>query len=244
MIHYVYVYLDTRKPGNYIYDDLQFGYEPFYIGQGKKYRCSTGLKVGSKYKVNKVLKIIKDGYIPEIIKLYEDLDFCDALKLEIETIYKIGRCDLHKGPLVNLTDGGEGKKNFKISEETRQKQSLAKIGKIPPNKGISPSKETKEKISNSLKGVNHIYYGKHFNDEHRKKLSESNKLPQIKPVCQYSLFDVFIKEYESILSASKETNINNTSIGKCCRELNNKAGGYKWKFKYVDGNHRKNNNEL
>ena len=47
MNHYVYVYLDTRKPGKYVYEDLEFEYEPFYIGQGTKYRYTSGLKNGS-----------------------------------------------------------------------------------------------------------------------------------------------------------------------------------------------------
>ena len=244
MIHYVYAYLDTRKPGKYIYDDLEFEYEPFYIGQGKKYRCSTGLKNGSKYKVHKVNKIIKDGFYPKIMKLYENLNFENAIKLEIEIISKIGRCDLQNGPLVNLTNGGEGKLNFKITEETRLKQRLAKLGKSPSNKGVSPSNETKEKISNSLKGEKNFNYGKHFSKEHKKRLSESNKTVQIKPVCQYNLDYYFIREYDSILLASIDNKINKSSIGKCCRGVANKAGDYKWKFKNPNGNHRKNNNEL
>jgi len=36
--HYVYVYLDPRKSGNYVYDDLIFNAEPFYVGSGRGYR--------------------------------------------------------------------------------------------------------------------------------------------------------------------------------------------------------------
>ena len=109
---------------------------------------------------------------------------------------------------------------------------------------LSLQEETKERISNSLKGDKNFNYGKHFNDEHRRRLSESNKTPQIKPVYQYDLNDIFIKEYDSILAASIENNINKSIISKCCRGVGDTAGGYKWKFKYKNGNHRKNNNEL
>jgi len=317
MIYYVYVYLDTRKSGNYIYNDLEFDYEPFYVGRGKNYRCTDGCKYGgSLFKRNKINKIIKDGYEPKIIKIYEKLDYESSVRLEIETISKIGRYDLNSGPLVNLTDGGEGLKN--ISEETKKKigiaqkgkiisietrnkiskaslgrivsiitrnkiskskigkpgkctphtdetkdkirksmigekhhmygkkhklesikkMSMSRLGKSPSNKGISCKEETKIKISNSLKGEKNFNYGKHFSDEHKRKISESNKKPQMKPIYQYSLSDEFIKEYESILSASIETNINKSIIGKCCRGLGQTAGGFKWKFKYENNNNR------
>lgn len=242
MIHYVYVYLDTRKNGKFIYDDLEFDYEPFYVGQGKNNRYMSGLKEGSIYKKRKINKIYQSGLEPMVIKLYDNLEYENALILEIETISKIGRYNLQKGPLVNLTDGGEGVKNKIVSDETKKKQSLARIGKSPANKGVSRSDETKKKISNSLKGEKNFNYGKHFNTEHKKRLSESNKTPQIKPVCQYDLDDNLVREYDSILEASIENNINKSSIGKCCRGVSNKAGNYKWKFKYKDGNNRKNNN--
>ena len=37
-IYYVYAYLDTRKPGHFIYQNYKFEYEPFYIGKGRANR--------------------------------------------------------------------------------------------------------------------------------------------------------------------------------------------------------------
>ena len=97
MNHYVYAYLDTRKFDKYIYNNLEFDYEPFYIGQGTRYNG-------------------KSIMIPRII-------------------------------------------------------------------------------------------------------------------LQYSLDDIFIKEYNSIISASIETNIHKNAICNCCRKVSKTSGGFKWKYK-------------
>jgi hypothetical protein len=62
-------------------------------------------------------------------------------------------------------------KGRKPSIETLQKIAKKVIG----SKRRPPSKETKEKISNALKGKPGGNAGKKFSDEHRKNLSESHK---------------------------------------------------------------------
>lgn len=252
--YYIYVYLDTRKPGKFIYDDLIFKYEPFYVGQRKKYRCTSGLKNGgSKFKRNKINKIIKEGFSPKIIKLYENLEFDTAIKLEIEIISKIGRHDLKKGPLVNLTDGGEGTTNIskesqlkkskkllgrKRTEESKEKMRQARkeyfdAGNTTWNKGKKWSKEMRLKLTNKANT------GKEFSEEHKNKMSlnakkqimEGKSIIKFREVCQYTLDDKFIKEHESIISASIETNTNKNGICNCCLKISKTAGGFKWKYK-------------
>lgn len=252
--HYIYIYLDTRKPGNFIYDELIFDYEPFYVGQGTKYRWTSGLKNGgSFYKKNKINKIIKDGFYPKVIKIYENLNAEEASKIEIKLISIIGRNDLNKGPLVNLTDGGEGTTNIskdilekrsekikgrKMSDKSKEKMRISKkeyfdAGNTTWNKGREWSKEERLKLTNKSNS------GKKFSDEHKKKMSNNSKLQilnnksiiKLRPIQQYSLNNELIKEYDSIVSASIETNIAKNAICNCCRNVSKTSGGFIWKYK-------------
>lgn len=57
-------------------------------------------------------------------------------------------------------------KGKKASEETRKKQSIAKLGK----KRAPFKEETKEKIGAAKRGSNHPSYGKPLSNEHKEKL--------------------------------------------------------------------------
>lgn len=122
-IFYNYVYLDPRKPGVYIYNNLHFDYEPFYIGKGKDDRCYIHLNetvenTFNPKKFNKIQKIRqKTGYDPIILKIYENLEESISFQNEIDLIRTIGRHDKGLGPLTNLTDGGEGGIGYKHTEE-------------------------------------------------------------------------------------------------------------------------------
>src|SRR3989304_4966500 len=117
---YVYVYLDPRKLGKYIYTDCEFEFEPFYIGKGEGKRnedhikeakkileicLKTNIKISKKnfpkintHKIHKILKIQREiGQHPIIIKIKHDLLEKDAFELETQYIQTIGRKDLKKG---------------------------------------------------------------------------------------------------------------------------------------------------
>ena len=68
----------------------------------------------------------------------------------------------------NGTEGGGGSRGRTVSENTRKRLSKMNMGK-------KLSEETKKKISVSISGNRHYFYGKHHSKETRKKLSEINK---------------------------------------------------------------------
>lgn len=130
--YYVYVYLDTRNPGKYIYEDLEFNYEPFYVGKGKNRRYKDHYKlrlnnIGHFY--HKLNSMINDGFVPEIIFIKDNMSEDDAFRLEIEMIKKIGKISNNTGTLTNLTDGGEGSSGIIFSIERREHLSKIKTGK-------------------------------------------------------------------------------------------------------------------
>jgi len=188
--YYIYIYLDSRKHGKYRYGEYEFDYEPFYVGKGKGRRYKRTDNRRSNYFKNKINKIKEYGLEPIIIKIKESLNERESFILESKLINLIGRKDLNKGPLINLTDGGEGTSGRIVSEETRKKKS----GENHPMFGKHHSEETKrkqseshigkrhsnitkEKISKKLKGQfsdkNNPMYGKHHSEKSKIKMKYS-----------------------------------------------------------------------
>ena len=52
-----------------------------------------------------------------------------------------------------------------------------------------------------------------------------------KPVLQYTIDGEFVKEWPSMMEASRQTKIPQTSISACCRGILKHAGGSIWKYK-------------
>jgi hypothetical protein len=193
---YVYAYLNPVKPGRYHYKSISFLYEPFYIGKGQNNR-SNQILAHNRHCQNKVKKILRANLNPLILFLKSDILEQEAFDFEKQMIKEVGRKDLKRGPLTNLTDGGEGTSN--PSEETRRKKSeklkgkprpkevCEKIsqsnrGRLSPRKGIKCSEETKRRISEAKKGEKNPMFGKHpvnfgisLSDEIKQKLSKALK---------------------------------------------------------------------
>lgn len=101
----IYIYRHRRLDSNSI----------FYVGIGNKERCYS--KCGRNKYWNRIIK--KTNYSVEILKIVNSRE--EACELECLLIKEYGRVNNKTGILCNMTDGGEGTSNVKISEKTREK---------------------------------------------------------------------------------------------------------------------------
>ena len=123
MMWYVYIYFN---PLHLVNNQPS----PFYVGKGAGNRDLAHALPGNlkndknKHKVNTIKKIFSAGEEPIVIRVFETDDEEAALREEIRLITFLGRADLGRGPLTNLTDGGEGQAGKIVSEKTKSLLSL------------------------------------------------------------------------------------------------------------------------
>lgn len=95
--------------------------------------------------------------------------------------------------------------NFKGHKHTEYSLKLISQNR----KGIPCNKETKEKIS----------------------IANKNNPAYSKPVFQYSLDGILIKEFPSAMQVKRELGFNNAHISLCCNGKRKSAQGYIWRYK-------------
>lgn len=148
--------------------------EIFYIGKGSGNRAYEKKKSDGRSEwwhriVNKY------GYTVKL--LHENLSEVEALKKERELIQQYGRKDISTGPLINLTDGGEGGLN--IGEDTRKKRSIS-VKKITDD--VNYRKELSQRVKlqwdtnpERKKKTSELVKARLSSEEVRKELSERVK---------------------------------------------------------------------
>jgi hypothetical protein len=163
---------------------------PFYVGKGKDNRAYFHLseqsraKSENKRKYNKIQKIRKDGYEPEIkiVKYFDNEE--DAYLYEEELIKKYGRIRYDKGGiLTNICESSRPPalkgRTYQDIYGDRWEEEIEKRRKIQLERGgfgpKSHSEETKRKISEKTAGKNNPRYGTICSDETKRKISEKGK---------------------------------------------------------------------
>lgn len=176
--------------------------------------------------------------LPKLGDVYE----CVSKEVKI----KIGKA--HKGKILSEETRSKIKASKQnVTEETKNKMSIAAKGKTVSEEtrknmslghiGLKPTVETREKMSLWQIGKVHSEKTKNkISEKHKgKKLSQEcidkSAKSRMKPIFQYTLDDMFIKEWESAKTASEKLNIDSSSILKCCKGNLKTSGNFKWKYK-------------
>lgn len=216
--------------------------EIFYIGKGsgcKRFKSSRQRSAWWKSVV------AKHGFRVEIIQ--DGLQEWAALELECALIALHGRADLGLGPLVNLTDGGEGTSN--PSEATRAKLRLrtkrmnANAEFVERRRNALIRRTNTPEFKQQLTGWLHTpqvkertrearakalqapsYKIKHAAQQHLR--TDAARLRCIKPVRCLETGKV----YESCVAAAAAINRSAAAISACLKGRNKTAGGFRWEY--------------
>lgn len=165
--HDFYIYVLFRENGI-----------PFYLGKGRGNRWSAHEWPCMKNTTSRKASIIRNmhsrGFEVIKTKIHENLTEHTAHEYEIALINAIGRDN--KGPLVNLTDGGDGVSGLRKTPESVEKTAAAHRGK-------KNSSEMRDKISTALRGRKFspetieknaaAHRGKKYSPETREKIAKA-----------------------------------------------------------------------
>lgn len=191
------VYIHKRKDNGKV----------FYVGIGSITRPHTRRK-------NKMWKGIVSKYGYEVEVLYFGLCWDEACIIERALICHLGRRDLGKGQLVNMTDGGEGNQNIIYTPEWIEKQRKASSNR-------THSEESRKKIGDSLKNkkfsrdrklnISKSKRGKRLGSENHSSILTEEEVLQIRELAKSNI---------SLLQISKRFNCGWTTIKRIVSRQN------------------------
>ena len=173
-----------------------------------------------------------DNFQKEI--LYENLSESEAKEFEISLIKYFKSNNKKYG--YNLTEGGDGTRGRKLSEEAKQRIREMNSGKRLTeeqkehlrqiNLGKRHSEETKKKMSKTRMGNKYCLGVKHT-EEWKRQMSErmrgTNNNQSKRVICLETM-----KVYDTITEAKQETGASKISL--CCSGKRETSGGFHWKY--------------
>lgn len=135
---------------------------PYYIGKGQGQRAYCKHRCGAPRPTD----------LSFIVFVQKGLTEEEAFDLEKYCIALYGRVDLGTGILHNLTDGGEGRSGFTVSEDVRRRIADAQKGEKSYHFGKNLSENTKKKISEAIRGEKHPLWGRTHTQESKNKMAQ------------------------------------------------------------------------
>jgi hypothetical protein len=169
----------------YVYVLFRLDGSPCYIGKGagRRWLIHEAEAYGAKHRNKRLAKIITDAAPKRLpkIKLQENLTNAEACAVEVALIAAIGRG--YRGPLVNMTDGGEGTVGRPVSADARrrigkggEKRKGRKTGPQSPERRLAISRAKRGKPAHPKTVKILLRHAKSSKSEtHRKAISEANK---------------------------------------------------------------------
>lgn len=168
------------------------------------------------YNYNWINKEESDGYTI-VIEEIESIDIPDdSDEWKDYEIYWIAQFKVWGFKLTNIGKGGEDNYLPHPTEQTIEKRA-EKI------RGIPRDEETRRKISEGLTGIVR-------SNETKEKVRKSIIALQGRPVKQYTLDGIFIREWECGATAARELGLDKANLNACCKKKKKTCGGFRWKY--------------
>ena len=196
----------------------------FYIGIGESDKRAYSRRNRNNHWHNIVNKV---GYSIRI--LHDNMTRLEAIEFEKHLIKEIGRYDLGLGPLVNMTDGGDGGSNPSPETLVKLKKpkpigfgervSKALTGKKKTDAHISAMKKPKAVPSwkKGLKGV------RSKEDLYKNKMNQKNR----REIEQINAVGSVVKVWLSISDAVSQFG---SGVSCCLAGYQNTCKGYTWRY--------------
>ena len=148
---------------------------------------------------------------------YDDLPHLERIRWYLNCGYAYGRIN-HKIISLHSYIIGKAPKGFHIDHINRNKLDNRK-----ENLRIVTARENILNRRSYLKNGN-PFFGKNHSEKTKELISKLFSMP----VSQYTKDGVFLKRYNSMLKAERETGILNGNISNCVNMKRKTAGGYIW----------------
>lgn len=186
----------------------------------RKYEHESRARNGSNYAIHNAIR--KYGN-PK----WEVLNICssfeEAKELERKYIKELNSMSPNG---YNLTEGGDGSKGHKFSEEQRRKLSEAHKGYVMPESqklAISAGNKGKKRSAETIEKIKKAQTGKILSEEH---LANVRKASCVSVEVFEKDTNEFVGKWDSITDCAKALNLSRTAISNCLNGRAKSTGNY------------------